>query len=247
MNMDYESMSHIPKVLGALSRLLSYPDEHTTQAVELLYVVLQGELADAADRASQFGAFCEQSEQWEIEEAFTRVFDVNPTCALEVGWHLFGEEYARGMFLVRMREEMRKYGLPESVELPDHLSHVLAVVAAMPDEEATRFVRACVQPAVEKMNQALADKDTPYQHVVATLASVIEHRWGPSPAASPDVLASRSQGLDPLRAYPVADVGCGSGCGGSCGSEVDVVPLDAHFPQMNKQTDSTATTLKGQS
>ena len=48
----------------------------------------------------------------------------------------FGEEYARGMFLVRMREEMRKYNLAESVELPDHISHVLAVVAAMPDDEA---------------------------------------------------------------------------------------------------------------
>ncbi len=43
----------------------------------------------------------------------------------------------------------------ESAELPDHISHVLAIVAAMPDDEATRFVTACVQPAVEKMNAAL--------------------------------------------------------------------------------------------
>ena len=66
-----------------------------------------------------------------LEEAFTGTFDVNPACALEVGWHLFGEEYARGMFLVRMREELRKYGLAESSELPDHVSHVLAIVNAI--------------------------------------------------------------------------------------------------------------------
>jgi len=36
-------------------------------------------------------------------------FDINPACALEVGWHLFGEDYMRGQFLVRMREELSKY------------------------------------------------------------------------------------------------------------------------------------------
>ncbi len=123
-------MSHLPKVMDAISRLLSYPDQHTSQAAELLYVVLRDEIQDAASEISKFGAFLELHQDWEVEEAFTGTFDVNPACALEVGWHLFGEEYARGMFLVRMREELRKYDLCESVELPDHLSHVLAVVAS---------------------------------------------------------------------------------------------------------------------
>ena len=173
-------MSHIPKVLDAFARLLTYPDQHTAQAAELLYIVLSGEIQEAADEISKFGSFIEQSESWEIEEAFTGTFDVNPACALEVGWHLFGEEYARGMFLVRMREELRKYGLPESAELTDHIAHVLSVVAAMPDDEAAKFVTACVQPAIEKMNRALAEKDTPYRHVISSLATVMEQKWGAS-------------------------------------------------------------------
>ena len=123
---------------------------------------MQGEIEEAAREISQFGSYLEQHENWEAEEAFTGTFDVNPACALEVGWHLFGEEYARGMFLVRMREELRKYDLPESAELTDHISHVLGIVAAMPDDDAAKFVTACVQPAVEKMNDAVAEKDTPY-------------------------------------------------------------------------------------
>ncbi len=221
-------MSHVPKVLNAFSRLLSYPNEHTVETVEFLYVVLQGEIPAAASGVADFGAFLEQHEVWEAEELFTGTFDVNPACALEVGWHLFGEEYARGMFLVRMREELRKYGLPESVELPDHLSHVLAVVAAMPDDEATRFVQACVQPAVEKMNQAVAEKETPYRHVVSSLASVLQHVWGASAAGQRQrVLESSSTETDLLRAFPVADVGCGSSCGESCGGHADVVPLES--------------------
>ena len=220
-------MSHIPKLLNAFSRLLSYPDEYTPQTAELLYVVLQGELPEAASEMAKFGAFAEQHEVWEMEETFTRTFDVNPTCALEVGWQLFGEEYARGMFLVRMREELRKYGLAESVELPDHLSHVLAIVAAMPDEDASRFVHACVQPAVEKMNEAFKEKDSPYGHVISALAAVLKHTWGEIERGDdrPAAFESRSLESDPLRAFPVADVGGGSGCSSSCGDNVELVPL----------------------
>lgn len=221
-------MSHLPKVLNSLSRLLSYPDQHTPQTAELLYVLLMDELPEAASEAGAFGSFVEQHASYEVEEAFTRTFDVNPACALEVGWHLFGEEYARGMFLVRMREELRKYELPESAELPDHICHVLAVVAAMPPDEATRFVRACVQPAVEKMNAALEGKETPYADVVSCLALVLRHTWG-GPAASDegDSLASANRGdafaSDPLHAFPVANVMAGDAS--ACGEPLDLVQL----------------------
>ncbi len=42
------------------------------------------------------------------EELYTRTFDLNPVCALEIGWHLFGEDYERGAFLVRMRDQLRR-------------------------------------------------------------------------------------------------------------------------------------------
>lgn len=222
-------MSHVPKVMNAFSRLLSYPDQHTAQAAELLYIVLRGELDDAARELSQFGAFLEQHEPWQVEEAFTATFDVNPACALEVGWHLFGEEYARGMFLVRMREELRKYDLSESVELPDHISHVLTVVASMPEDEAAKFVRACVQPAVEKMHDALSDTGTPYRHVISCLATVISKKWGPGKPAEQHQVLSQSPDADPLRAFPVADVGCSGGCGGAC-DEPKLVTLQTGLP-----------------
>jgi len=222
-------MSHIPKVMNAFARLLCYPGPHTPQAAELLFVVLSGEVPEAAEAIVQFGAFVEQHEAFQIEEAFTGTFDVNPACALEVGWHLFGEEYARGMFLVRMRQEMRNYGIAESPELPDHISHVLAVVAAMPEDKASAFVTACVRPAVLKMNEALAEKDTPYRHVIACLSSVITQKWGAGAVpAREDLLAVRSGGADPLHAFPVADAGCGDACSGDCAP--DLVALEVELP-----------------
>jgi hypothetical protein len=144
---------------------------------------------------------------------------------------LFGEEYARGLFLVRMREEMRKYNLPEAVELPDHITHVLAVIGAMPEDEAKRFVTACVLPAVAKMKSALDDKASAYKHVVAGLADVLQHVWGNGESLSDGSESnhhdahSASDGVDLLHRFPVADVnfGCGEqGCGDhGCGSSSD--------------------------
>lgn len=233
-------MSHLPRVLQGLARLLSYPDQHTAQVSELLYVVLQSEIPDAASQIGQFGTFVEQHDAWQVEEAFTSTFDVNPACALEVGWHLFGEEYARGMFLVRMREELRKYGIDESHELPDHISHVLAVVAAMPEREAAEFVRACVQPAVERMRDAITKLETPYQHVIACLATVIGRVWGTSQhTEQARVLESHPLPADPLHAFPVADIGCG-GCSDSPG-ESSLVTLDTTSLQPHRQTSHPST------
>jgi nitrate reductase delta subunit len=206
------------QVLKALSRVLSYPDEQTLEAAEMLYVMLQNEHVEAAKDMADFGAFVERHELSEVEEAYTRIFDINTRCALEVGWHLFGEEYARGMFLVRMREELRNYGLQESTELPDHITHVLAVLAAMPPHEAERFAKACVLPAVRTMHQAIQKQDTPYQKPISCLNHVLNYLWSAGgPGTSEPLIPSPStrKGVDLLHAYPVADVrfDCGS-CGG---------------------------------
>ena len=119
------------RCLGTIARLLSYPDEHYLQLVELLYLIVQSELPTAAKGLSEFGQFVEQCGEHELEESYTRTFDVNPSCALEIGWHLFGEDYMRGQFLVRMRGELAKYEIPRverttgppSPRLGSHRSH----------------------------------------------------------------------------------------------------------------------------
>lgn len=221
-----------PRTLRSFCHLLSYPGEQTLEACELLYIILQSELPAAARDISRFGTYLEQHAVWELEEAYTSTFDVNPDCALEIGWHLFGEEYDRGLLLVRMREELRKYGLPESQELPDHLTHVLPLIGAMPDEEASRFVTAVVQPAVLKMQQALARSESPYRGVLDALVAVLQSVWGEgrplSEGSGPHRHDGRAipAGVDLLHAFPAADVPmiCG-GCHSDCGAHSHDLPL----------------------
>ena len=73
------------------------------------------------------------------QELYVQTFEFNPACTLELGWHLFGENYERGEFLVRMRDLLRRHGIAESTELPDHLTHVLALVGRLDHEEAAEL------------------------------------------------------------------------------------------------------------
>jgi len=91
----------------------------------------------------------------ELQELFIQTFDLNPDCALDIGWHIFGEQYERGEFLVKLRGEMRRFGLAESAELPDHLTHVLPLVVRMEEGEAAEFIASFLLPALDRMIAAL--------------------------------------------------------------------------------------------
>ena len=132
-----------------LARLFEYPDD---SYVERCRQAGLHEFASEMDKLSPS----------QIQEQFIATFDWNPATALDLGWHLYGEQYARGEFLVRVREELRRYGIPESTELPDHLTHVLPLLARMDSTEATGFAREFVAPAVAKLVSALDQKKTPF-------------------------------------------------------------------------------------
>ncbi len=120
-----------------------------------------------------------------LQELYTQTFDLNPLCSLEVGWHLYGENYDRGAFLVKMRQQLRRFGLRESSELPDHLTHALAVLGRMEGEEAGEFAVACVLPALAKMRAGLngpsEECHNPFAYVLEAIARVLQSRHAHMP------------------------------------------------------------------
>ncbi len=109
----------------------------------------------------------------DLQELFIQTFDLNPVCSLEMGWHLFGENYDRGLLLVKMRQQLRMYGLAETTELPDHLTNGLRLLAHMERDTGAYFAEAIVLPALEKMLEAIRGKNNPYERVLEAARLVV--------------------------------------------------------------------------
>ena len=162
--------------LDRLAALLAYPGEGYFEEAELCRQALAETHPEAARHLAGFTEAVRGLTTEKLQELFTRTFDLNPVCALEVGWQLYGDEYKRGEFLVRMRQTLSRYDLPPSVELPYHLTRVLQLLARLAPEEAEPFARHFVAPAVAKMLAGLEGKGNPFEGVLRAISNVVLDR-----------------------------------------------------------------------
>ncbi|MDH3889465.1 MAG: nitrate reductase molybdenum cofactor assembly chaperone [candidate division Zixibacteria bacterium] len=163
-------------IYESLGRLLKYPETDQTLRLDDCVSGLDRADSTALDPVRRFVEGIRDASLEQMQELYTRTFDINPVCALEVGWHLFGERYERGTFIVKMRQTLRQLGLTESAELPDHLPHVLEALGKMDADEAGEFASMFVLPAVEKMLAGFEGKDNVYSNVLDGICREIKSR-----------------------------------------------------------------------
>ncbi len=156
-------------VFDHLSGLYEYPTEAYAHRLAACRQALDGE----GDHLKDFEDHCAGMNKGELEEMFTRTFDFDPKRALEVGWHIYGEEYARGALLVRLRSELREHSIPESRELPDHMTHVLILLGRLEGSDANELAGRYVLPAIDLLLAAIADTDCPYEPLLKVTRSVV--------------------------------------------------------------------------
>jgi nitrate reductase delta subunit len=161
-----------------LASVLTYPDSEFDGKPDRFAQDMRGGDPDLARR---FAAWADAMRCLSLEdrqELYARTFDMSPKCTLEIGWHLFGEQYDRGTFLVWMRGQLREFSLAESTDLPDHARHVLAVLGRLEPEAADNFGTACVLPALETVRDGLKQLDSPYEALVDAICHWLESRHG---------------------------------------------------------------------
>ena len=142
-----------------LAALLDYPGEdypgQVRRACRLLesgYPLAAAELATFAKALPSEGEVFSAEELDEVQEIFTRSFDVQSITTLGVGYVMFGDDYKRGELLVNLSREHGEAGLDCGTELPDHLPNVLRLIARWQDRELVlEFVEEILHPALERM------------------------------------------------------------------------------------------------
>ena len=172
-------MRPAPEVHDSLAHLLCYPGgdawEHQLAAVE----VVRAACPEARPGLDTFVTAVGALTGGEREELYTRTFDSTDDRSLEVGWQLFGENYARGALLVRLRQLLREYGVPEQTELPDHMSHVLPLLGRAPRALAQHLAAHQVTQAVEKMLSGVRAIESPYVGVLEATRLVLAMHSSP--------------------------------------------------------------------
>ena len=105
-----------------------------------------------------------------FRKLYTRTFDLSPVCALDIGYHLFGENYKRGVFLANLRETEAPFDLGQEHQLPDYLPVLLRLLTKLDDEELRgALIVDCMIPALEKMLKTLSEGENPYRHLIAAV------------------------------------------------------------------------------
>jgi len=175
-------MNERTQIYDWFARMLNYPQREQLQdsskfRVEVLsiadsrFMILDSQITNHLELFKQS---IEHLSLQEMEELYTRTFDINPVASLEIGWHLFGETYDRGAFLVKMREMLRQHNIEESSELPDHLTHCLLVFGRMSKNESAEFARQYLLPSLDKIIDGFQGKENPYEHLLLALKNLIE-------------------------------------------------------------------------
>ena len=146
---------------------------------------MQDEHSEASKSFEEFCAPIRGLSTDDLRELFTHTFDLNPMCTLEIGWQLYGEDYQRGEFLVKMREQLREYDLPESGELPDHLTHALVLLAHLEPDEAAEFAGSYLLPALDKMRTSWRENRNAFAELLESAFLQLRSEYPYDPAKMP--------------------------------------------------------------
>jgi nitrate reductase delta subunit len=170
---------------GRLAVLFSYPaDGYGLNAADALGAS-DSVSVEAAAVFREFRAGIAGLSTEELQELFTRTFDLNPMCTLEIGWQLYGEDYQRGEFLVKMRQQLREYDLAESGELPDHLSHALMLLGKLDAEDAAEFASCYLLPALDKMRAGWRQNRNAFAALLDTAFLQLQSQYPYDPTRMP--------------------------------------------------------------
>lgn len=161
-----------------LSIFLAYPD--ATSRDRIVDGGDEPEAAGPSERLAEFRQAVERTPLESLQDLYIRTFDRKPGCTLDVGHHLFGEDYRRGVFLAGLRELQRNHDIDARPELPDHLPVLLRLLDRLEaaDEVRRDLLEVCLLPATETIVSNLASSAGPYTDLLVLVGELLRHEAG---------------------------------------------------------------------
>jgi len=187
----------VKNLMDALAASLVYPGRPTAAAA----LAAAGELDRLGDEVvattlRDLTRYLDDAPPGEAEERYTPLFDMSPTCTLDIGYHLYGDGYERGALLAGLTRELDAAGIDLGGQLPDWLPLQLRLFARLAADDRALLFEAVLRPGLKKMEGLLRDGSDPWSGVLRVLRPLLAQLAG-VPADSP-------AGAEPTTRLPMA-------------------------------------------
>ena len=167
-------MTEDRRIYALFADLLTYPQEDPTEKARACLDLMRQHPTSAA-AVQRFLEFAQRQDLGRLQELYTHTFDLNPVCSLYIGYHLYGESFRRGEYMVKLKGAYRARGLEPGNELPDHLTLILRYLSASPDAStALHVITEDVVPALEAMAKTFEGSGNAYGEVVGAVKAWLE-------------------------------------------------------------------------
>jgi len=116
---------------------------------------------------------------FELQELYTRTFDLNPMCSPALSVHLFGvESFKRSHLMVGLLDMYRAADFPTTGESADHMSTVLRFLPFVSNEEREEVAQFIFLPGLAKIAEFLGTKSNPYSDLMKATISIVAVETG---------------------------------------------------------------------
>ena len=174
--MENELRDKSRRLYPLFAEMLGYPDYSLYECFDECISLLMGWHREAAKLLRKFESILARVPLTEMQEIYTRTFDLQPACYPYVGYHLFGENYRRELFMAGLKKRYHTHGFSPGKELPDHLPVILRFLAEPSrDDRNDELIHECVIPSLQKMlAEGLKEEDDPYRGVMQALLLTLQ-------------------------------------------------------------------------
>ena len=164
-------------VYSLFADILDYPERSIEKFIDDCAVELAVSVPEAYSQLINFRTAIAQKSLSQLQEFYTNAFDLRPDCTPNLGYHLFGDDGRRGVFLAELKGRMEAQGISLGIELPDHIVLILRYLDVA-EEERLPVIEDCLLPAVSRMAEVLGPSGNPYEHALRALLSLLHHQHG---------------------------------------------------------------------
>ncbi len=115
----------------------------------------------------------------DLQDLYTRTFDLTPLCSPALSVHLFGvESFKRSHLMVGLLDMYRQGNYPAAGETADHMSTVLGFLSYTSPEERSEIARFILLPALKKMTEFLESKSNLYAYLLSATSALVVAETG---------------------------------------------------------------------